>query len=231
MTAAERTELEQRSGLVRLRDAVHRYDRMIATEEIVKRQYDFRFNAAAANEDELRQWQQTVDMDLEQDLDQLDRRNDREEKGFLRHIAKLDETIRIEEREEFERQDELYAHLKENGLEWSKHKQAQEFEAQRRQELRGIYYIGAIHDFVRTQSERHEERLRAVQAQNEENVRLLDETFDRAVLGLESVLEALGATPGEDHGPGWKPRPSGVSREQFATLVASGQELDHDNER
>jgi hypothetical protein len=231
MTVAERTDLERRSGLLRILEEVRRYDQAVAADEIVKREYDFRFSPAAANEDELHEWQQRVDMDLEHDLDQLDRRSDREEKGFLRHIAKLDETIRDEERKEFERQDDLYAHLKGEPSEWAKHKQAQEFEAQRRQELRGIYYIGAIHDFVQAQTERHEERLQAVHAQNDNNVRRLDEAFDRAVRGLENVLEALGglSPEAEAHGSGWKPRPSAkdVSRDEFQELVLAA----HDSER
>jgi len=239
MRLTDEQEIALRSGVDRLRDQILSYGRSVADGEIPKREYDFRFTAAASLEDELRGYQQTLDTDLDHDVDQLERRNDREEKGFLRHIAKLDETIRDEEREEFKRQDQQYAHLKRDPDDWNLHKEAQEYEARRREQVRGVYYMTAVQDFIHDHGNQHENRLDAIHAQNDANVEKLNEAYERHVAQLEQAAQALEQAREDivreqpdrpQHVvPALRQASGGMGREEFHSLVLAGQE--HELER
>ncbi len=236
--------LAHRSGLERLRREVDHYVQALPTrpeDEVPEREYDFKFNVREPLESQLRDWQQTVDIDFSHDERQLNRRNDQETKQFERYIAKLDETIRSEEIKEFERQDEVdYAHLKSDPDQWNGHKQAQEFEAGRREELRSIFYTNVVQAFNEQQRDRHQDRLDVLNERNGENVLKLNEAYAEHAPNLEGIVKALEeanenlqhiSPPRPANDQKERPVAVGMSREMFHSLVLAGQELEREQER
>ena len=230
----------QRAGIPDLEEKIQEFNLELDRYTIPERAYDFDFQSQPAKESELRDYQMQIDMDHDSDLDQLQRWNDRAGKDFLKQIAKLDEAIRDQEREEFKVQDEQYAHLKAIPQEWELHKNAQEWEGKEREKLRGVFYTNVIRDFIDAQEDRFENRVEALQHQNDANVQRLNEVYAEHSPNLEGIAQALEeAKSSIQHiNP---PRPAndeisrpvavGMSRDTFHSLVLAGQEHERENER
>ena len=75
--------------------------------------------------------------------------------------------------------------------EWTRHKQAQEYEAKRRQEVRSVYYTSAMQEFVEEQKVRHEDRCQMVNDVAAENAANLEQAYEqhRAPEELQNKLE------------------------------------------
>jgi hypothetical protein len=212
----------EKTDLERLQEGIDKYLATLSQPAIAPREYEFKLTPGATLNDELRDWQQQIDKDLDHDVDQLGRRNERQEQGFLRLIAKLDEAIRDEEREQFEA-----------------HGQPDPDEAKGREEARGLFYLNAIKDFIHLQSETHQQNLDALYTKNEENVQMLNDTYAQHAPDLEGVVKALEeAQTSIQHiqpvrPPTLLPRKaaSGNALDQLHELVLAGREHDPENER
>jgi gas vesicle protein len=145
------------------------------------REYSFTFDQAQSIQGQWETFQQQLDLDYEQDADALERRNDREHRLFNEYQNKLETGIRYEERLEFAQQDKQYEWTKNVEGEWERHKEAQEWESNRRQELRDQFYKQERTDFVREQSERHLQRLETLNERNSENVQQLESAYEQAI--------------------------------------------------
>ena len=205
---AEKTTIE------RIADQIDKYKQSLTQNGFDRREYDFQLTRGNHEE-----WEQRIHSDLVQDQERLEQLSAREEKGFLRLIAKLDEAARDEEREEFEA----------TG-------QPDPGERLAREAERGAFYIEAVKQFIVHQMVLQHVREEALSLQYDENAHGLDQAHRPDLEGVVKALEEAQAgiqemKPPRVEEPAMKRRAAGgITLDDFHSLVMAGRENDRERE-
>ena len=126
-----------------------------------RREYDFQLTPGAYLAKDRAEQQLRIETDLAQDLEQLDRRSDKEKTAFDNLILRFDETIRDEEREQFEA----------TG-------QPEPAERVAREAVRVGFYWQTIKEFNGEHALLQQEREDALRMQYAENTKSLDQGYE-----------------------------------------------------
>jgi len=150
-----------KTDIERITEQLDKYKETIRQNGFDRRKYDFQLTPGAYLEQDRAEWEKRIDADQVNDREQLEQLSAREEKGFLRLVAKLDETIREEETQQFEA----------TG-------QPEPAEQLARQALRAGFYIEAVQQFIVHQETLQHVREEALSLAYDDNSSRLDEAYN-----------------------------------------------------
>ena len=172
-----------KTDIERISEQLEKYKQGIRENGFNRRNYDFQLTPGAYLDQDVAEWERRIDADHANDREQLELLSAREEKGFLRLIAKLDETIREEETQQFEA----------TG-------QPEPAEQLARQALRAGFYIEAIQQFMSHQDILQHVREEALSLAYDDNSSSLQEAheelqsapeFEKALQDAKAQIEDL----------------------------------------